>query len=233
MNSPLDNTNKIQVGSLTDECYKRIKQDILTGKLGWGERLNVINLAETYGISRSPVIKAIERLAMEQLVQIIPNVGSFVHIPTKEDIQEVTEIRLMLETTMCRLAYEKNKVKLLDELADIESIIDKVTISGNKISFEAFLDYDHAFHLTFPKYANNGRMAAYYDSIRNQIELFRTKTYYKTYIDLAIERHHGIIKALSEGQLDEAVCILHTHISEVEQEIIESIERSDTVKEYK
>lgn len=233
MNSPLDNTNKIQVGSLTDECYKRIKQDILTGKLGWGERLNVINLAEIYGISRSPVIKAIERLAMEQLIQIIPNVGSFVHIPTKEDIKEVTEIRLMLETTMCRLAYEKNKGKLLDDLADIDSIIDKAAISDNKISFEAFIDYDHAFHLTFPKHANNGRMAAYYDSIRNQIELFRTKTYYKTYIDLAIDRHHGIIKSLSEGRLEDAICMLQTHISEVEQEIIGSIERSDTVKEYK
>ena len=101
--------DKIEIASLADECYKRIKQDILTGKLGWGQRLNVINMAQIYGISRAPVIKAIDRLAMEQLVSIVPNVGSFVVIPTKKDVVEVTEIRMMLETKMCTLAYKKKQ----------------------------------------------------------------------------------------------------------------------------
>jgi DNA-binding GntR family transcriptional regulator len=225
--------SKIEIASLNNECYKRIKQDILVGKLGWGERLNVISMALIYGVSRSPVIKAIERLEMERLVRIIPNVGSFVIIPTKEDVGEVTEIRLMLETTMCRLAYAKNKEPLLRRLKETGSIIEAETDEEKMQKFDYFLEYDRGFHALFSLLSENERLRVYYDSIRTQIELFRTKTYFRQYVDLALERHFGIIEALERDLLDEALGIMKSHIREVEAETLESIEKNNTVKEYR
>lgn len=228
-----ETSSRIAIGTLTDECYKRIKQDILVGKLGWGEKLNVISMAERYGISRSPVIKAIDRLAMEQLVRIVPNIGSFVLIPTKEDVQQVFEIRLMLETTMCRLAYLKNKDRLLAELRATEEMIGREDNGDTKIQFESFLEYDRTFHMLFSKLAANDRLSAYYESIRNQVELFRTHTYYKSYVDLAVDRHSGILELLSEDRLEDGILLLNKHIHEVEAEILESIEKSILPMEYK
>ncbi len=228
-----ENDNKIEIASLTDECYKRIKRDILFGKLGWGQKLNVINMAQVYGISRSPVIKAIDRLAMEQLVRIIPNIGSFVLIPTKEDVKEVTEIRLMLETTMCRLAYKKNRDPLLHGLREANETIEQKVEDGQEIRFDSFLEYDRTFHMRFAACADNERLRVYYESIRNQVELFRTRTYFKPYVDLALERHRSITDALSHDRLKEAISLLESHIREVENEILESLENSDAPKEYK
>lgn len=229
----MNSTNKIEIASLTDECYKRIKQDILLGKLKWGQRLNVINLAQIYGISRSPVIKAIDRLSMERLVCIIPNIGSFVLIPTKEDVRELTEIRLMLETTTCRLCYGKNKNRLLDELRQTDIMINGKSENDQEIRFDLFLEYDRTFHMLFAVFADNERLRVYYESIRNQADLFRTRTYCKRYANLALERHRGIVSALSHDRLEEAVSLLDLHIREVESEILESLESIGVPKEYK
>ena len=70
-------------------------------------------------------------------------------------------------------------------------------------------------------------------SIRNQIELFRTKTYFQPYVELAIKRHIGIIDALASDRLNEALTLLETHIGDVELEALESIENGNVVKEYK
>ncbi len=225
--------NRIEIASLTDECYKRIKRDILFGKLGWGQRLNVINMARSYGISRSPVIKAIDRLAMEQLVCIVPNTGSFVLIPGAGDVKEVTEIRLMLETTMCRLAFNKNKSRLLDALQEVDAMIKGSAADAKRISFDAFLEYDRAFHMTIAGCADNERLRSYYESIRNQIELFRTRTYVEPNAKLAVDSHRGITEALKLDRVDEAVEILTTHVREVERETLESLEKSDVPREYR
>lgn len=226
-------SSKITIGTLTDECYKRIKHDILVGNLAWGEKLNVISIAEHYGISRSPVIKAIDRLAMEQLVRIIPNIGSFVLIPTKEDVKEVFEIRMMLETTMCRLAYQKHRDRLLAAMRETEEMLDRKENINSKSQFESFLEYDRSFHLLFPNFAGNERLSNYYDSIRNQVELFRTHTYFKSYVDLALDRHANILDLLTNDKLNDGISLLEKHIAEVEAEILESIEKTGVPTEYK
>jgi DNA-binding GntR family transcriptional regulator len=170
---------------------------------------------------------------MEQLVRIIPNIGSFVLIPTKEDVMELTEIRLMLETTTCRLAYGKNRDRLLVELRQTDFMIDGKSESDHEIRFDSFLEYDRTFHRLFTVLAENERLRVYYESIRNQADLFRTRTYFKHYVDLALKRHRGIIDALSRDRLEEAVSVLNLHIHEVESEILESLETDGAPKEYK
>ncbi|WP_319560452.1 GntR family transcriptional regulator [Marispirochaeta sp.] len=222
-------SDKIEIASLADECYKRIKHDILVGKISWGARLNVISLAGSYGISRSPVVKAIDRLSMERLVRIIPNKGSFVSIPTEDDVVEVTEIRLMIENTLCTLAYSKNKDKLVESLKKLDA---SILPAMQNIQFEDFLEYDRHFHSTFSTYANNNRLRAYYESIRSQIELFRTKTFYKQNIEHAMKRHTGITECLTNGDLGRALDILKEHISDVQNETIESIRSEKEVLDY-
>ena len=111
----MSTTKKIQVGSVTNECYSRIKDDILNKRIRWGQKLSVPELTARFGISRSPVVKAIERLSHEGLIQIIPNRGSFVSAPTKRDIVEIAQVRIAFESMACELAFRRDLDRSIEQ----------------------------------------------------------------------------------------------------------------------
>ncbi|WP_119066356.1 GntR family transcriptional regulator [Aggregatilinea lenta] len=217
------NNGKITYVSFTDECYARIQSDILDGKIRWGERLDVSTLAEAYGVSRSPVVKAIERLAHEGLVEIVPNKGSYVRTPTKKDIIEVTEIRFAVEALNVELAYKKRKEALLEQLAEQDRTIAVFEERGEQIPEEVFLAYDREFHWTFAVAAGNSRLLNIIDVNRNQVELFRIRTYSRDKAKQSIARHRAIVQCLQQDQLVEAVRVLRQHIYEVGEFAIETV----------
>jgi len=226
MNGLQETTSKIKIPLLGEECYRRIKDDILTGNLEWGAKLNVIQLAEDYGISRSPVVKAIDRLAMEGLIKIMPNKGSFVMIPDKRDIIEATEVRMMIETTLCRLAFAKNKEDLIVDLSQLNLAMDKRIHEPETLGYEEYLENDRDFHSTICRYAENARLSKIYESIRSQIELFRIHTFQDRNVNLAIEKHQLIVQWLVQEDIEHAIGELHEHIRQVEEEALESLKEN-------
>ena len=212
----------LKVDSLSQQAYHKIKEDILTGKFKWGERLEIIDLANYFGVSRSPVIKAIERLSLEHLVTIIPNKGSYVYKPTLEDVKAVYELRIMMEETACKLAISKNHDKLVDQLEKTQARQQKV-----KSDFESFLHYDRRFHLTIFKLAENSRLMVMYQNIRAQSELFRTNTFTDENILRAQDAHNRILEAIKENNIPDLVTYIDEHLMNVYNDSILSLVKYD------
>lgn len=217
-------SQRIKHTSFTEECYLRIQNDILNGRLDWGMQLDVAQLAAKYGISRSPVVKAIDRLAHEGLVIILPNKGSYVYTPTEHDVIELFEVRTAFELVACELAYTKNRERLLKALEVNEQGIRAHEGADTTVSFDLFRTYDRAFHRTFASLCDNKRILDIFEINRNQVELSRTKTYSQLNYRQALVMHRRIIAALQQGRLDESLRILRTHIEEVQEEVIESLQ---------
>ncbi len=214
---------KITYVSLTDECYTRIKDDILNNILPWGEQLDVAQIAEDFGVSRSPVVKAVERLAHERLVEIRPNKGSYVLTPTARDIDEVTELRIAVERLACALAYAKHYDQLLAMLDENEQQLSDHEAQQGEIPFGTFLEYDREFHLIFARLADNQRLMDVFEIVRNQAELFRTRTYLGPQTRRAIDRHQEVATHLRNQQLPEALNTLQEHIEEVRLDTLSTL----------
>jgi DNA-binding GntR family transcriptional regulator len=90
--------------SLATRAYRGIKEDILTGRLHPGEMILEPRLAETYRMSRTPIHEALKTLAKDGLVQVIPRVGYVISQVTVNDVYEIFQCRLVLETTAIELA---------------------------------------------------------------------------------------------------------------------------------
>lgn len=217
---------KIRYRSLSDECYHIIKLDILNRKIKWGERLDVIRLAKEFGISRSPVIKAIERLAHEGLVEIIPNKGSFVVHPSSTDITEIIQVRIVLETFACELAFQNNG-NLVDRLEHIAQTMVDVEESRVEIDPEKFLKYDQDIHETLITSAGNSKLTDLINMIRNQVEFFRVGSFTKEAALNAIQTHRQIIDALRQGDLEKAKLFLKKHIEQVGKDTLEALKTSE------
>ncbi len=223
----MSTSERIQIGSLTTECYSRLKDDILNKRISWGQKLNVTELTARFGISRSPVVKAIERLSHEGLVQIIPNRGSFVSAPTKRDIVEIAQVRIAFESMACELAFRRDKSALLKNQEQNEAQIVECERKGEAIPADVWFTYDRDFHRIFAEVAGNSRLLDIYEQVRSQIELFRV-FYGESDALRALELHREILALLRQDQLGDALKILRLHIEEVCQQTIDDFQRAMT-----
>ena len=82
---------------LRDVVFNTLRQAILKGELKPGERLMEIQLANRLGVSRTPVREAIRKLELEGLVLMIPRKGAVVAEITIKDLEDVLEVRGVLE----------------------------------------------------------------------------------------------------------------------------------------
>jgi DNA-binding GntR family transcriptional regulator len=218
------NFGQIKLASLNNECYIRIKDAILAGQFAWGDRLDVGQLANEFGISKFPVIKALDRLAIEHLVNILPNKGTFVASPLLEDIEEITEIRIMLELTIFDLACQKNLPALISMLGDVEKgKSNHFTSFCQGKEFMEFLKYDRSFHQCFVTCSHNQRLVSFYEIIRSQVELFRTKTFYQPNVKMALAAHAKILEHLNQNEIAQARQELGKHIEQVHDDTLNSV----------
>jgi len=134
----------------SNQAYERIKEMILTTRLAPGQMLTETELATELAIGRMPVREALQRLAQEDLVTVVPRKGSLVTPIQVDDLQKIFELRLELEGLSGRLAADRITTEELDTImAVIESAGDAHEGSAKHV------EIDRAFHLRIAKATRN------------------------------------------------------------------------------
>jgi len=114
---------------LSQKVYRALKTEIIKGSLKPGTKLSEGKIAEQMGVSRTPIREALRELAAEGFVKINPNQGVVVSNASIEDVQEVLQIRGVLEGLAARLAatiITKEKIKELESFnKNMEKFISK------------------------------------------------------------------------------------------------------------
>lgn len=142
-------------GSLKEHVYSSLKNDIVSGVLGVGEKLLESQLAERYKVSKTPVREALSILEREGLVEVIPRVGYFTSRITVKDIQDVFELRFIVEGASAELAASKISGEEIDVL---ESLHDPY-LPGDNESYRQFLEENTQFHYRVALASGNDRLA--------------------------------------------------------------------------
>jgi DNA-binding GntR family transcriptional regulator len=135
--------------------YAAIKNDILSGVYRMGAKLSVQDLASQHGVSKTPVREALSALQHEGLVDILPRVGYFVSHMSVEEVQNLFQVRLILEGASAELAA-KNITR--QELLDLEEIPCTWTI-GDLDSYLQYLRDNREFHLKIAAATRNQHLA--------------------------------------------------------------------------
>lgn len=208
-------TSLISYSTLSDACYQQLKQRIIGARALWGTQLDINGLAAEFGVSRAPVVKAIERLAFEGLVVVSPHRGSYVALPTRADVEEVIEVRIALERASLEGAWRRAPRVLVARLLDNEASLHRTSLDQGPLDQVAFVAYDRTFHQIIAEESGNARLLRLYDIIRSQIELFRTQTFGEDVARRTLTMHRRVIDALVAEDLPTAVDLLVQHIHEV------------------
>src|SRR5215475_2658555 len=104
---------------LTDRAYERIRHDVISCTIAPGTEISEMQLCAQYKLGKAPVRMALNRLAHDGLVRAIPRRGYMVSPVTVRDINDVFELRLMLEPAAARMAAGRVDAARLQACDDV------------------------------------------------------------------------------------------------------------------
>lgn len=142
---------------LAEEAADQIRQDILAGRLGQGERLVELRVAAALNISRGPVREAFKLLRAEGLLLEEHNRGTYVVRLSPDDVREIYDLRAAIESRAAKLLARAGRPADLDEL---RRALDELERAADRRDVAAVSRTDLAFHETLCRLTGNGRLHA-------------------------------------------------------------------------
>ena len=196
--------------SLRGRVFNRIREDILSGKYHRGEELKETAIANSMGVSRTPVREALRQLELEGLVNIIPNKGAYVMGITMEDVKDIYQIRSLLEGLCARWATKKVTD---EELAQLEEVIYLSDFHVNKKHYEQVLELDNKFHELLYKISGSNILEHVLSDFHHYVERVRKITIASNHRAIeSNEEHKKILAAMKMRNEDQAEALANQHI---------------------
>lgn len=203
---------------LREVVFHSLREAILTGKLQPGERLMEIQLAESLGVSRTPVREAIRKLELEGLAVMIPRKGAEVAKITEKQLRDVLEVRRAMEELAVQLACRRIRREGIEELRkahlEVQKMIEKQDVTE-------VVRADVHFHEIIYRAADNERLLQILNNLRQQMYRYRLE-YVKDSKNhaLIIKEHRAILDAMEKFDTDAATTAIRQHIDNQENGVI-------------
>jgi len=213
---------KRPIMTMKHQIYQIIKKEICDGNYLPGQWLQEKELAEKMNVSRSPVREALKQLVDEGLAIEFPNKGVFVKEFSSKDIQEIYDVRIMLESYSI-----KNSVKVITSIniKKLMDILQNLAECYEKNDMSKYIEYDTQLHEYIVMLGGNSLVSDIYRRIYSQVQQFRiySLTTTKRFDDSIIE-HRKIVENLIASNWKEADRINKVHLTLAREEIIHHIE---------
>lgn len=200
-----------------NRALKHLKKEILFGNYTGGDHLSAPRIAETLDISRVPVREAIKELEKMGIVKTIPRKGSFVIDFTDEDINEIYDIRIMLEGKILKILIEE-RLLTTEDLNQLESYAERMLEIAEAAEMDKqdvidFMHNDINFHHILWK--RSGRRISYEILINNymQLEIAMISDYaLEANFEQTASNHLWIVEKLGERDIEGSRRALIEHI---------------------
>jgi DNA-binding GntR family transcriptional regulator len=138
------------MGLVRNKVFEQVRREILSCTLMPGEELREGELAKRYGVSKSPVRDAMQKLEFEGLIEIEPRRGHRVKPISVADAEDILDLRVILET---------GAVRRIAERADDAALADLDRFRTADTTIAAFTAYNRDFHKHLSRLSGNRRLA--------------------------------------------------------------------------
>lgn len=200
------------------KIYEYLREKLLNGEIPPNEHLIESKIAREIKTSRTPVREALHNLELEGLIESIPRVGYIVRPIRKEEVEEICEIRSVIEMLGARWAVEKSYSKLIQELEE------NIRLTEKKVSEEgpkAFIEMDAQFHEIIARHSRSQRLLELSQTLRRHMLRYRVESIYAMDNVLrAIEGHKGILEAIKKGEMEEIHRAIQFHLQQSKKDIL-------------
>lgn len=210
---------------LRDVVFHTLRDAILRGDLQPGERLMEIHLANELGVSRTPVREAIRMLEKEGLAVTIPRRGAHVARMTEKDLEDVLEIRDVLDELAARDACERMDG---EDFEALEQALDDFRRVARSRDVRAVTEADEKFHDVIYAGSKNPKLVSIVKNLKEQMYRFRFE-YLKKMDDFTplTKEHEAILQALKDRDRNLVSQKMHDHLQNQVDAVRQAIRAMD------
>jgi len=209
---------------LNQKAYRVLKRAIIRGDLTPNSKLILSEIAQSLGISNTPIREAVNKLASEGLVKIIPNKGIIVKEINIDDFQEILQVRAFLDGLIAKLSAEKITDKEIDDMMEIIHKMEQYVKEDDRLTYN---DLDIKFHDFLLTIAGNNTLKEIYNNLIVHGHRFRLRTLkIPDRMGKSLKEHLKIALKIKERNPAEATRVSQEHI----ENILQSIEEDEKKK---
>jgi len=217
----LRKTNQKNVLPVREKVYEYLKSAILSGRFHPGTRLAEEHLAKEAGVSRTPVREALHKLELEGLIKPLETRGFIVSRDSKEEVEELFEIRAILEGHALRIISQKISDQ---DVGKLSGFIEKAEEALRKRRIDEVFKWNTKFHDTLHgMVSEKRRLHRLMVNVRKYVLRYRKDTLqYPDGGKRAIDGHRKILMALRLKDPDLCERIMREHIEQAKEDALQA-----------
>lgn len=206
--------------------FEELRADIMSCVLLPGEQVRESELAKRYGVSKSPIRDALQKLEVEGLVEIVARQGHRISQISIADARDILELRMILEAAAVR--------RIASDAADEAlSNLDRFR-KANVYSTEEFAEYNRGFHHHICELSGNGRLAQTMQILMENYDRLcvvslSTRRTRAEAMQTALADHNSIIDALQERNGAAAAKLSAKHIERSRAQVLQGLSNQPVV----
>ncbi len=228
-NNSLAPIHALPTRTIADNVYQTLRAHIINQTFAPGERLQVDDLAQQLGVSRTPVKDALNLLAAEGLVRISPRRSTYVAELTIEEVLETYEVRLALELAAGERLVRTVTPELLAQLEAACLAVEAATQSLDNVEEHLRKNFD--FHELFVELSGNRKLLEIYRSLHAMIQIarihYRASSNWYHRLDKERNEHRAIMDALGARDRTALMAAITTHMQRAQQSLVQDMQAAD------
>ncbi|MEM6681444.1 MAG: GntR family transcriptional regulator [Pseudomonadota bacterium] len=211
---------------LVDKIEAKLLDQMMSGELAPGDRLNETALAEKFKASRTPVREAINRLVTSGHVTLDKGVGARVAVLDAASVISMFEALSELEALCARLAARRISAA---ELRDLEDVHESYRSAAEREDIRLYYDLSIVFHDRIVALSQNKTLTSITQDLAKRLQPYRRKTLQKQFrIKQSWAEHEAILEAFRRGDAEAAERQMRAHTSIVADNAMAIIQLLDT-----
>lgn len=196
----------VNYSELSDSVYDALKEMIVKNELKPGQKLLQEKLAARLGVSRTPLLKALQMLEYDFMVESIPRRGMFVKKLSAKEMQDYYDVREGMEIMAIRLATQRITGNQLRQLKKIWEPFK----NQNPINFIKYRDADDKFHAMLLEISDNPILKKIYNHSFIQARIIQMGLMRPP--EVTLPEHISMVEAIENGDADRAEKELREHL---------------------
>ena len=194
-----------------DSIADDLEERIFNGFYSDGDRMDEARLAKQFGVSRTPVREALQRLSRSGLIELIPRRGAFVRQPGPVELLELFEAMAEIEAACGYLAARRITDAALAKLHEANRLCLVAIESQNP---DAYYRQNETFHAIIYQQSGNAYLASEARTLHRRLKPFRRKQLsLRGRMLQSMAEHETIVEALEAGRADDAANALRDHVA--------------------
>ena len=199
-----------------ERIYRTVTDGLMSQRLLPGTKLPEASLASLFGVSRTVVRRVLQRLAHDHIVELRPNRGAVVAVPTPEETRDIFEARRALEAAVVALAVERASQ---EDLRGLRSELNMEARGVTGLDQPSWAALASGFHVRLAEVSGNAVLARYQGELISRCSLIVALYEPPGNASCEHDEHVRILDAIEKRDADSAVALMHEHLTDLERRV--------------